>query len=78
MYYYIIFTNQIEVSTTHLQQFRMADTLIPRMEIVAASFNHHALCTATATAQVRVSLDTVNASFKIQKSNIQQSHDLCT
>ena len=28
--------------------------------------------------RVRVSLDTVNTSFKIQKSNIQQSHDLCT
>jgi len=27
---------------------------------------------------LRVSLDTMNASFKIQKSNIQQSHDLCT
>jgi len=70
MYYYIIFTNQIEVSTTHLQQFRMADTLIPRMEIVAASFNHHALCTATATAQVRVSLDTERF---IQNSEIKYS-----
>jgi len=48
MYYYIIFTNQLEVSTTHLQQFRMADTLIPRMEIVAVSFNCCALYTATA------------------------------
>ena len=26
--YYIIFTNQLEVSTTYLQQFRMADTLV--------------------------------------------------